>query len=984
MVRRISLFFLLISLAAFLILPKISLADNFENITPEEAGKYLELPGKDAEKILSTLIQILTTKGINLLTSGQSTNEEIAVVGILRGVVRIDVLNHLLIDAPIEVTGKIIKSATEMARLFGAQDISVVMDKFEKETVKMAVDYGMKVLFQNEIRVTPGAIEFGYNSHQGEKKEVVFQYLIIYQPLNAENAERGKAEIRFYSPTPIEPPECKGSVGVMRGIYHELQQDLPPFITEIQGTVEKKELGNYGWVEGPSIKITFPDSVPDLGIKPLTFWERHLLKPIETAIGNIDVVITKATGKSPNLVNIWNKIKATFFEFKPLLPAAIGETKTPKTEEISTEQIIEQTKREIKQEIKQEMEQAVSEKVGTVSELILDAIQEGLGNFSARLEAIDEKITKLDKEKEIDNTDEIREKSENEEIKDEKEIQPVICQISSGDSPARNKVIINEVAWMGTTNSASDEWIELKNISASQINLTNWQLLDKEKQIKIIFNINNGSPTSIISANGFFLLERTDDDSVPNIAADLIYTGGLGNTNEALYLFDENCQLQDEVIANPDWPAGDNSSKRTMERKSNLDWQTSSEVGGTPKRKNSGGYSEYQGGGYSPPPSTPPPDTESPIANAGPDQTVEINQSIIFDASASTDNVGIISYQWDINNDGQWDLEGVNPTLEEGYSEAGEYLVTLKVADAAGNTATDTLTITVLPPPKILISEIQIAAEGDEKEEFVELYNPNQTDLNLTGWYIQRKTKDASDYSTFAPSTLFSEKIIKTRDYLLIARQDSSFVNLADIITTYPLTENNTLVLKNQNREIIDEVSWEEVPAGTSYGRIWDENAGVYTENFEIQTPTPKAKNRALPEEPSPPELTYLPAIGYSDPGNQWENETLAYDEDINTYARVYVGSVNTSYLELLAPAGEPTQGIRFWVNGGPLCVDIYYDGHWYCIGDWRWEVAPAPGNKWVERTYPSKIVEMARIKFYGTVPSCWGYLSEFQFKTYK
>jgi len=38
------------------------------------------------------------------------------------------------------------------------------------------------------------------------------------------------------------------------------------------------------------------------------------------------------------------------------------------------------------------------------------------------------------------------------------------CSISNG-IPTSNKIIINELAWMGTENSANDEWIELKNIS---------------------------------------------------------------------------------------------------------------------------------------------------------------------------------------------------------------------------------------------------------------------------------------------------------------------------------------------------------------------------------------------------------------------------------------------------------------------------------------------------------------------------------------
>jgi hypothetical protein len=167
-----------------------------------------------------------------------------------------------------------------------------------------------------------------------------------------------------------------------------------------------------------------------------------------------------------------------------------------------------------------------------------------------------------------------------------------ICSLQNLSQPSFQPVIFNEIAWMGTANSASDEWIELKNISGSQIDLTNWQVSDKEKQIKIVFAAGK------IASGGFFLLERTNDETIPGKTADLIYTGSLANSDEVLYLFDGSCRLQDEIIANPDWPAGDNSTKKTMERKSDLTWQTSRDIGGTPKSENSSGpvYVGYSGG----------------------------------------------------------------------------------------------------------------------------------------------------------------------------------------------------------------------------------------------------------------------------------------------------------------------------------------------------------------------------------------------------
>ena len=162
------------------------------------------------------------------------------------------------------------------------------------------------------------------------------------------------------------------------------------------------------------------------------------------------------------------------------------------------------------------------------------------------------------------------------------------CSFNASQMPTHNGLIINEVAWMGTTISANDEWIELKNISDKNIDVTNWQIIDKGEQIKI--NLSSIKGSKIIKPGQFILLERTNDSSVPSVPADLIYTGGLSNSKEGLRLFDSHCNLVDEAFANPNWPAGDNTSKRTMERKSDLSWQTSVFIGGTPKANNSAGY----------------------------------------------------------------------------------------------------------------------------------------------------------------------------------------------------------------------------------------------------------------------------------------------------------------------------------------------------------------------------------------------------------
>jgi len=159
--------------------------------------------------------------------------------------------------------------------------------------------------------------------------------------------------------------------------------------------------------------------------------------------------------------------------------------------------------------------------------------------------------------------------------------------------------------------------------------------------------------------------------------------------------------------------------------------------------------------------------------------------------------------------------------------------------------------------PKLLISEAQIAGLTDAKEEFVELYNPNNDDVDLTGWYVQRKTKTATTYASFVTNTLFDGKKISAHGYFLIPRQ-GYFTSLADIFVDNSLTNDNSLFLKNPNGDVIDTLGWgaaqgyETVPAqnpaaGQSIGRKFANGNEQDTESnaadFEYDIPTPKAQN---------------------------------------------------------------------------------------------------------------------------------------------
>jgi len=147
------------------------------------------------------------------------------------------------------------------------------------------------------------------------------------------------------------------------------------------------------------------------------------------------------------------------------------------------------------------------------------------------------------------------------------------------------QVVIGEIAWAGTAASAQDEWIELRNVSDSEVDLTGWALQIGDGTIPLgeVAGATLEVRRASIEPGGFFLLERTDDTTVSDVEADLIYKGGLSNGGEDVLLIDAEEEVVDQVLAAEEgWPGGAGSdgvpSYASMERfdaaSGDADWGT--------------------------------------------------------------------------------------------------------------------------------------------------------------------------------------------------------------------------------------------------------------------------------------------------------------------------------------------------------------------------------------------------------------------------
>jgi len=129
-------------------------------------------------------------------------------------------------------------------------------------------------------------------------------------------------------------------------------------------------------------------------------------------------------------------------------------------------------------------------------------------------------------------------------------------------------IVINEVAWAGAATNTNDEWIELYNSTDQPVDLSGWTLTFGDNTVNL-----GEAANTIVEPGGYFLLERSDDDTVSDIDADLIYTGGLSNSEVLLSLLNHTGTVVDTANAGveSDWAAGNNKKDgaipyATMER----------------------------------------------------------------------------------------------------------------------------------------------------------------------------------------------------------------------------------------------------------------------------------------------------------------------------------------------------------------------------------------------------------------------------------
>ena len=295
-------------------------------------------------------------------------------------------------------------------------------------------------------------------------------------------------------------------------------------------------------------------------------------------------------------------------------------------------------------------------------------------------------------------------------------------------------VTINEVAWMGTVDSSSNEWIELAN-DGGVADVTGWVLrIEGKKDITL-----SGS----IGAGEYYLIERTDDSTVPGVSADLVASFGTGLSNDGavLVLFNSAGVEVDRVNGSDAWKiggetVGNNTTKEPAGR-TGSGWATLPETpravnGGTPSTPQP--TSQSSTAGTSATTSVPPPVVSFPVepqifADAGPSsRVVLVGAPSTFSGTAwgiKKEPIDTARFIWGFGDGGT--TEG--KTVIHTFYYPGEYTAVLDVASGY-YAASDRVYVTAITP------SFGLRAGGDVAHSFVAIENQTSNEIDLSGWQV--------------------------------------------------------------------------------------------------------------------------------------------------------------------------------------------------------------------------------------------------------
>ncbi|MCX6789389.1 MAG: DUF1566 domain-containing protein [Candidatus Gribaldobacteria bacterium] len=734
-------------------------------IDKDQIRNHLVFPEKDVKQIIYSFIQIFSNQWSDERTSSDYNSEEAAVLVLARKTFQGESLRYLLVDAPVETMEMVVKKSIQIASLIhGVTNLGDVMGTIETLSVKMAVNYGLNALMQNEIMVAPGAFATDYIVIDDSSAKMVLQYILIFKP-TGQNV--GQIAIEFYSPATLLIPKSQGSPGMTYGTPNDLTSDLPPFIITVKGQIQRDDYKNYQWVNPPDIVISFPDSVPDLGFRPESFWQRHLWQPLENEVQDTLVLLQKFIPSASGIVNslndIWQNINQAGSSIGNSLLEFLGNAGASLVGFVSGDPQPSNQPANLASSNNQDLPlpqltppQPTPSPAPTPQPdtSYIDSLARQLAALLEQIDNVSEEIDLLSSQQTPPTTAFLPEPGQNDDLASNDPLPPVSSSTPATSSntlasyqplnnspsapPPVTQILVSEVQ-TDSQNSAAEEYIELYNPNNFTVNLGGFVLRKKTASgASESVLVNSKKFQGNVAAFGYFLI------TPPSTS-----TGNLHYSSASYSIAQTNSILLYD------------SYERLLDTAENVIHPPTHSFG----RKLTG------------------------LANPE------------------------VKYQQTFSSTADFEIQIPTPGADNQRDTSSPATTTPSTTTPATSTPSTTTPATTTPttstPPILLISEAQIRDASSTNNDFVEIFNPNNQAIDITDFQLKKQTSTGTS-TGYSLRVFPANSVIPAMGYFLWANSDYILPGLTpDATSTQTLATNNSVALfYTDHATIIDQVAW--------------------------------------------------------------------------------------------------------------------------------------------------------------------------------
>lgn len=266
--------------------------------------------------------------------------------------------------------------------------------------------------------------------------------------------------------------------------------------------------------------------------------------------------------------------------------------------------------------------------------------------------------------------------------------------------------------------------------------------------------------------------------------------------------------------------------------------------------------------------------------------TVKAGEGIVLSGASTTDNVGIASLQWFVDENRIQRAESIRYVFEQ----EGNHTITLKAVDLSGNEGSCSISITVEPPENESSGGASSGGEGSEGTGRIQFRIVDENYVELKGAEVYFAKNNQSYGLIYSDGEGKAESELESGDYQVLVYL-GGYLPAEAHVTIEPSSNSMKVIVLQKQEMVVGNLTVEEMTLEEILEHGIDINAAENRNHVKVQV-----------------ELTYKKESGNGMPSGGEKKETTLYGNASYSTTYTYPGSgvTHTTTVQNISPTNEP------------------------------------------------------------------------------